>query len=316
MSVHPQVLELRAKRVAAGAKPVARRTVDEARAEEARNLQPLTATFEPLRAPGPAGPLALHLYRPRRAQPAPLPALAWLFGGGWVLGSLVAAGPVCAALAEHAGCAVVAIDYRRAPEHPFPAAVDDCVAGARWLREEAAGLGLDPDRIAIGGASAGGTLAAVVALIDRGREPAFVLQVLVYPLTAYRSGTPSLASRGDPYFLDEAALEWAWSHYLPEGFDPGDPRISPLRAPDHRGLPPALVVLAGHDPLHDEGLLYAERLEQAGVSAEVVDFPGMVHGFFSLTGIVDAADEAQRRVAVALRRAFRLDGLQSETPAG
>jgi acetyl esterase len=128
--------------------------------------------------------------------------------------------------------------------------------------------------------------------------------VLVYPITAYRSCTPSLAACGDPYFLDEEAVEWVWSHYLPEHFDPADPRISPLRAPDVHGLPPTLVLVAEHDPLHDEGVLYAERLAASGVETELLEFPGMAHGFFAWAGRVDAAEEAQRQVVQSLRRAF------------
>ena len=226
--------------------------------------------------------------------------LVWLFGGGWVMGSLDAAASVCARLAEQAGSAVVSVGYRRAPEHRFPSAVDDCLAATRWLRNRARQFGLDPGRVAVGGASAGATLAAVVALLEK----RLALQVLIYPITAYRSQTPSLTARGDPYFLDEPALEWVWSHYLPEHFDPEDLRISPLRARDFRGLPPALVLVAGHDPLHDEGVLYAERLAAAGIKTELLEFPGMAHGFFAWAGRVDAADVAHARVAQSLRRAF------------
>ena len=280
------------------------RSVEEVRADEARGLAPDTVPYEPIDAPGPAGIVPLRLYRPPHRGRDPLPALVWFFGGGWVMGSLAAAAPVCARLAEAAGCAVVSVGYRRAPEHRFPAAVDDCAAATRWLLENSESLGLDPARVAVGGASAGGTLAAVVAQLERGSVPPLAFQVLVYPVTAYRSGTPSLTSRGDPYFLDAAAVEWVWSQYLPEGVDPDDPRISPLRAQDLRGLPPTLVVLAGDDPLHDEGLLYAERLTAAGVATEVADFLEMVHGFFSLTDSLDAAAEAQARVAAALRGVF------------
>jgi acetyl esterase len=303
MTLDPQVLRLRDERIAAGCKPVSERTVDEARADEARALRPAACRYESLSAPGSAGPIAVRLYRPPEASPA-LPALVWLFGGGWVLGSLDASAAVCAGLAERARCCVASVDYRRAPEHRFPAAVDDCEAATRWLREQAGELGLDPGRVAVGGASAGATLAAVVALLERGREPQLVFQVLVYPATAYRSGTASLTERGDPYFLDAAALDWAWSHYLPDGADPNDMRISPLRAESLTGLPPALVVVAEHDPLHDEGLLYAERLAAHGVETEVVEFPGMVHGFLSQAERLDAAGEAQARVADSLRRAF------------
>jgi len=300
MRLDPQVAKLRSERIACGARPVSMCSVQEAREEEARGLWPCAAPYEPLTAPGPGGPIPLRLYRPANGDAHGLPVLVWLYGGGWVMGSLDAAAPVCARLAEQAGCAVVAVEYRPAPEHRFPAAVDDCLAATRWIRDRGRQLGLDSGRVALGGASAGGTLAAVVALL----ETRLALQVLVYPITAYRSRTPSLAARGDPYFLDEAALEWVWSHYLPEHFDPNDLRISPLHARDVRGLPPALVLVAGHDPLHDEGVLYAKRLEAAGIETELLEFPGMAHGFFGWAGRVDAADEAQTRVAHSLRRAF------------
>jgi acetyl esterase len=304
MALDPGLARVRAERIAAGAKPVSERTVDEARAEEARNLPPDTIPHEALTAPGPAGVIDLRVYRRAAADVHPLPVLVWFFGGGWVLGSLAATAPLCAALAERAGCAVISVGYRRAPEHRFPAAVDDCLAGTRWLRDHADQLGLDGDRVAVGGASAGGTLAAIVALLEKEREPALVLQVLVYPVTAYHSGTASLTERGDPYFLDGAAVDWAWSHYLPTEADTDDPRISPLRAPDLRGLPRAVLVLAGQDPLHDEGLLYAERLEAEGIGAEVIDFPEMVHGFLALSPDVDAAEQARTLIGLSLRGAF------------
>jgi acetyl esterase len=289
MPLDPQAAALRKLRIAEGARPVAELTADEARG------------------PGPARgeTLRFRIYRPRERSRRPLPVLVYFHGGGFALGGLDANDEVCAALAREAGCAVVAAEYRLAPEHPFPAGIEDCDAALRRVAAEAEGLGLDGRRIAIGGASSGATLATVVARLARDRGgPKLNFQLLVYPVVAYRSGTPSLAERGDPYFLDAAALEWVWSHYLPRGVDTDDPRISPLRATDLRGMPPALVILAGEDPLHDEGLLYAEALAQAGVEVQVVEYPGLPHGFFSLLEL-DAATSAHQRAGEALRQALR-----------
>ena len=295
MTLDPRFERLRADRIVAGARPVAQRTVAEARAEEAARLPGSVPADDELTIPGPGGSIPIRVYRGGAREPSP--ALLYFFGGGWVLGSLDAAAPTARNLADLAELTVVAVGYRRAPEHRFPAAVDDCVAATRWLAAHGDSLGIDVTRIAVGGASAGGTLAAVVAQ----QVSTVSFQLLVYPVVAYRSGTRSLAEAGDPYFLDEAALEWAWSNYLPGGADPDDPRISPLRAPDLHGVPPAFVLVAGHDPLHDEGLAYAERLAASGVSVEVADYPTMAHGFFSMLGVVDSAAEAQARAARALR---------------
>jgi acetyl esterase len=295
VTLDPQLEQLRADRIAAGARPVADYTVAEARAEEAARLPDLVRADGELTIPGPGDPIQLRLYSGSTREP--LPALVYFFGGGWVLGSLDAVAPTCRNLAALAECTVVAVGYRRAPEHRFPAAVEDCVAATRWIAEHGGELGLDASRFAVGGASAGGTLAAVVAQ----QVPSVAFQLLVYPVVAYRSGTRSLAEAGDPYFLDEAALEWSWSNYLPVGADPDNPRVSPLRAADFHGLPAAFVLVAGHDPLHDEGLAYAERLAASGVRVEVADYPTMVHGFFSMLGVLDAAAEAQARAARALR---------------
>jgi acetyl esterase len=250
--------------------------------------------------PGPAGPLPARAYLPGgRTRPAAV--LVWFPGGGWVLGSLDAADALCRKLANETPCAVVAIAYRQAPEHRFPAAVDDCLAAVAWVAGNAAQLGLDPTRVAIGGASAGGNLAAVVAHLARDHgEPSVVLQVLVCPLTDHRATGDISASSSERAF-DRSDARWCWSHYL--GAASGDdPRASPLRAPDFRRLPPALVITAEQDPLRDEGELYARRLGAAGVETEHARYE-TTHGFFSTPG--SAVSEAARgRVVVALRRAF------------
>ena len=278
-------------------------TVVEARAQERASLLARVAVPEPvaqvtdIAIPGSGGPIPARVYRSARLV-RPAPTLVWLPGGGWVVGSLEAADLVCRKLANETPCAVVAVEYRQAPEHRFPAAVDDCFAATSWIANHGDQLGVEPTRVAIGGASAGGNLAAVVAhgARDKG-EPALACQVLVYPVTDHRA-------RGDTSFpgaFDRADADWCWSHYL--GSAPGDdPRASPLRAPDLRGLPPALVIAAEHDALREEGELYAWALAAAGVESEHEGYEA-VHGFFSTPGS-SAADAARARAVGALRRAF------------
>ena len=304
--LHPQLEALRRERIASGARPLHELSVDEARQAESLPVAepvPVHSIAEHSFA-GPGGALRIRLFRPGPQRSYPL--LVFLFGGGWVTGSIDASDPVCRRLAIATPCAVAAVDYRLAPEHPFPAAVEDCYAATRWLDAHADELGLDRARIAVGGGSAGANLAAAVArlAVERG-GPSLVFQLLVYPPTDARADTPSLRGAGDPLFLDRDAVAWCWSHYLARDSDRDDPRASPLRAGDVRGLPPALVITAEHDPLRDEAELYAAKLAAGGVPTELVRFDGMVHGFFSMTGVVDAAAEAQALAARALGRAFR-----------
>ena len=286
-------------------------TVAEARAQERASLLARVAVPEPVAEvtdvaiPGSGGPIPARVYRSARLV-RPAPTLVWFPGGGWVVGSLEAADLVCRKLANETPCAVVAVEYRQAPEHRFPAAVDDCFAATSWIANHGDQLGVEPTRVAIGGASAGGNLAAVVAHGARDQGgPALVLQVLVYPVTDHRA-------RGDTSFpgaFDRAGADWCWSHYLGDASG-DDPRASPLRAPDFRGLPPTLVIAAEHDPLREEGELYARALGAAGVEAEYQCYEA-VHGFFSTPGSI-AADTARAQVEGALRRAFS-DGVTGRT---
>ena len=278
-------------------------TVAEARAQERASLLARVAVPEPVAEvtdvaiPGSGGPILARVYRPARLV-RPAPTLVWFPGGGWVVGSLDAADLVCRKLANETRCVVIPVEYRQAPEHRFPAAVDDCFAATSWIASPANELGVDPTRVAIGGASAGGNLAAVVARLARDKGgPALACQVLVYPPTDRRA-------RGDTSFpgaFDRADADWCWSHYL-GGASGDDPRASPLRAPDLRGLPPALVIAAEHDALREEGELYARALAAAGVESEYECYEA-VHGFFSTPGS-SAADAARARAVGALRRAF------------
>ena len=303
----PQVEAYLRERRVAGARPVHELSVAEAR--EAELAEPEPAPPEPVAdvlvrtVPGPAGEILVRIYRV--ASACPLPVLVYFAGGGWVLGSLAAADPVCRRLANATPCAVVSVAYRRAPENPFPAGLEDCYAATCWVAEHAAELGLDPTRLAVGGASAGGNLAAAVALLARDRGgPTLALQLLVYPPLDHRAGTPSVPEELDPLLFGRKDMTWCWSHYLAQAADGDSPLASPLRVEDARGLPPALVITAELDPLRDEGELYAARLLDAGVPTDLARFDGAIHGFFSSADRFDAAVEAQALAAHVLRRRF------------
>jgi acetyl esterase len=232
----------------------------------------------------------------------PRPVLIWIHGGGWVIGTAAESSITCQRLAAGAGCVVVNVDYRLAPEHPFPAAPEDCTAVTRWVLEHAAELDGDPARVAIGGDSAGGNLSAVVA----NEVPGLILQLLVYPATDLTFSSPSIEENGEGYLLTRADMEWFVGHYLSGGGDPKDPRLSPLHADDTviAGAPPALVITAEFDPLRDEGEAYAARLAEAGVAVSTTRYDGQIHAFFTLPAVLPAAVPAQAEAITALRAAF------------
>ena len=239
----------------------------------------------------------LRLYRPLGSQPAAvLPVLVYFHGGGWTMGDLDTHDVLCRQLANGAGVAVVAVDYRMGPEHRFPAAVDDCVAATRWVRAEAAALGVDASRVAVGGDSAGGNLAAVVslALRDAGDAP-LAFQLLIYPATDMRCTAPSHTRNGQGYVLTADTIAYFRGHYMPNPAEWPDWRASPLLADDHSSLPPALVLTAGYDPLVDEGRAYADKLSAAGTPCQYVCFERQIHGFVPMSRLLDEA-----RSAVAL----------------
>jgi acetyl esterase/lipase len=253
---------------------------------------------------GPAGDVPVRIYRPTD-DATPQPALVWFHGGGWVLGSIEGSDLTCRDLAAHAGVVVVSVGYRLAPEHPYPAGVDDCYAALVWVSATAGDLGVDPTRIAVGGESAGGNLAAVVALAARDRgAPAVRFQLLVYPVIDALLSHPSIRDNGQGYMLTDDAMKWFVELYLGERGDPKDPLVSPLYADDLSGLPPALVITAEFDPLRDEGEAYCARLQQGRVAAKVSRYDGMIHGFFSMGAIVEAARPATVEAADALRSAL------------
>ncbi len=252
---------------------------------------------------GPAGEIPLRIYMP--AGNKALPILLYFHGGGFVVGDLDTVDFRCRLLADWAGCVVVSVDYRLAPEHPYPAAVEDCFAATVWAAEQAAALGADADRIAVGGDSAGGNLAAVVALLAKEHGgPKLCFQYLVYPVTDATTETVSYHENGSGYGLTKDAMVWYWDNYAPDLARRSEPYASPLRAPDLSGLPPALVVTAEFDPLRDEGEAYAARLREAGVPVELRRYDGMVHGFLGQTGVSDLSKQATIDSVAALRQAF------------
>jgi acetyl esterase len=248
--------------------------------------------------PGPGGDLPVRVYRPRST--GLLPGLVWFHGGGWVVGDLDTHDPVCRAIANRGPCVVVAVDYRLAPEHPFPAALEDAWVATEWVAEEALSLGIDATRIAVGGDSAGGNLAAAVAQHARRGALPVALQVLVYPVTDHDFESESYERLGTGLNLTRAKMEWYWSQYL--GKDDGThPDASPLRASDLADVAPALVLTAELDPLVAEGEAYAARLRAAGVEVSATRFDGMIHGFIRMPALVDDAERAIDAIAAALR---------------
>jgi len=254
--------------------------------------------------PGPAGPVPARSYRPAGVTDV-LPALVFYHGGGWVVGSLDSHDHLCRHLAVRAGSAVLSIDYRLAPEHPFPAALEDCIAAVRWAAREGPALRIDSSRLAVGGDSAGGQLAASVALALRDTGgPALKFQLLIYPVCDLVADNGSLRDNATGYLLTVAAYHKMCLWYLPARAQWSDPRISPQHAADHRALPAALVQTAEFDPLRDEGKAYADTLAQAGVPVEYRCYPGAIHGFARMGGKVDLGKTALDDAAAALRRAL------------
>jgi acetyl esterase len=264
---------------------------------------PDVSAVETVAVPGPDGPVPVRLYRPADAGRAagPPPLLVWLHGGGWVIGDLVTADPLARELCAGAGVVVASVDYPLAPEHPFPAGPEACFAVTRWLADRGDSLGFDPSRLAVGGDSAGGNLAAVTALLARDRGgPPLAFQLLVYPAVDLLLSFPSMRDNGEGYGLTARAMEWFADHYLSAGGDPKDPMVSPVYAADLCRLPPALIVTAELDPLRDEGETYATRLREAGVPVTLSRYEGQIHGFVQMTAVLDGGRRAVAEATAAL----------------
>ncbi len=256
--------------------------------------------------PGPHGDIPVRVYTPNvPAGSGALPCLAYFHGGGWVIGNPDSTDAICKAVANRAGCVVVSVDYRLAPEFKFPIPLDECYAATEWIAAHGAEIGVDGSRIAVGGDSAGGNLAAAVALRARDTNgPAIRLQLLVYPVTNHDYSTVSYADNGDGYLLTKDMMVWFWDHYLRTAADGADPLASPLRAGNLAGLPPAHVMTAEFDPLRDEGEAYAAALTAAGVPVTHTRYDGMIHAFWQMLAVFEAASSAADEAALHLRKAF------------
>jgi acetyl esterase len=308
MTLDPQARKIIDATNALGLPPMEQMTPAQAR----ESMRARTAALGPVeevarvddhQVPVDGGRITVRCYTP--AGTGPFPVHVYFHGGGWVIGDLDTHDGICRSIANAAGCVVASVDYRLAPEHKFPVAVDDAFAATRWVAGNAAALGVDAVRIAVGGDSAGGNLAAAVSLLGRDRGgPPLALQVLTYPVTQHGFETGSYREHADGYLLTRSAMRWFWNHYLARAEDGQEPLASPLLARSLHGLPPALVITAEYDPLRDEGEAYAARLREAGVPVTVTRYPGMIHGFLRMINIVDKARAARDEIAAALRKAF------------
>ena len=309
MPLDPQAKESLAQRAAAGLPAQHEVSPEEARAmqqAQPRIPGPAVAGIEDDAAPGPHGDVAVRIYRPDGA--GPLPVTMWFHGGGWVVGNIETNDATCQALANAAGSIVVSVEYRLAPEHPYPIPLEDCYAATCWAAENAASFGGDPSRLAVAGASAGGNLAAAVALMARDRPgPRLAHQSLVYPVTDTDFERASYVENGDGYGLSYDTMRYFWECYLPDAADASDPYAVPMAAEDLSGLPSAYVLTAEYDPLRDEGEAYAERLREAGVPTALTRYDGMIHGFFNAAIPFDRTWPAIDEAAGELRKAFGTD---------
>lgn len=265
---------------------------------------PVVSLIHDKRIPGPGGDLGIRIYRGAPGDDT-RGALVFFHGGGWVIGDLDTHDIACRQLALAGGFSVISVDYRLAPEHRFPAAVDDSIAATRWVRDNAHSLRIDPDRIAVGGDSAGGNLAAVVSIALRDAGESWLrFQLLIYPATDMRQVADSHRRNGEGYLLTTDAIRWFREHYMGPEADITDWRASPLLASNLSGLPPALVITAGFDPLRDEGRQYADALSAAGTRAQYVCFERQLHGFINMTRVIPEAHTAVRLAADACARAL------------
>jgi len=307
MALHPQCKAFLDIVASGGGPPLHEMPIDQAR-QVPRMMAELGSPEEPVAriddrtVPGPAQRIPVRVYRPTLA--GTLPAVMFFHGGGFVICDLDSHDRQCRSLANQSGCTVIAVDYRLAPEHRYPAAAEDAYAATRYVAEQASEFGIDAGRIAVCGDSAGGNLAAVVALMARDRGgPLLRFQLLVYPVTDFTDDSPSMREF-DGVFLSAAQMEWFANSYVPNVADRQQPYASPLLASDHRGLPPAYVITAECDMVRDQGQAYAAKLQAAGVTVESKCYDGMIHPFISLGGIVDGGRDAIADAAAKLRVAL------------
>jgi acetyl esterase len=313
MTLDPDALHVLEIGRAAGGEPFENGDVAAARAAYNASFptlqgerEPVAATLEK-RIEGPNGPISVRIHRGLGAPQSGAPALLYLHGGGWVVGNLDSHDEICRWLANLGGAVIVCPDYRLAPDHKFPAGLEDCLATLRFMTQNAAALGIDPSRIGVAGDSAGGNLAAVLALLSRdGLAPSLAAQILIYPNTDARQTADSYRRFGDGFGLTATTMAWFRDHYVRTPDDIVDWRVSPLLAPDLGGVAPAFVALAGCDILADEGEAYAERLQAAGVPLVLRQWPGKIHGFVSMGRHIPAARQAVAE-AVAAWRQFEKD---------
>lgn len=305
MTLDPQVKQLLAEMAKSAGPPLNEISPQEARqqmvdASAALGEEESIGSVEDRTVPGPNGEVPIRIYKPTGDKPRRV--LVYFHGGGWVVGSIDSHDGYCRSLVNAADVIVVSVDYRLAPEHKFPAAAEDAFAATRWVHENASSFGGLPERIAVAGDSAGGNLAAVVPLMARDRGgPPIALQVLIYPITDYDFNTPSYNDCATGYFLTRDSMIWFWEQYLAQEADGINPYVSPLRAENLQGLPPALVITAGYDPLRDEGEAYAQRLQEAGVETKLSRYDGMIHGFVRRTAVLDKARDSLQEIAARLR---------------
>jgi acetyl esterase/lipase len=292
--------------------PMEQMTPQELRADRAAQADAMAALAGPLQEvarvedrtiPGLAQPIPIRVYWPHTGRN--LPALVYYHGGGWVIGSLDSVDRTCRALANASGCVLISVDYRLAPEHKFPAAVEDADAALRYIAGHPDEFNIDPNRIAVGGDSAGGNLATVVSLIARDRGgPRVAFQLLVYPVTDYGDNRPSMQEFAQGYFLTRPMMDYFWGHYLARTEDGQHPHASPFKAESLAGLPPAMVITAECDPIRDQGEAYAQRLRESGVPVSTKRYDGAIHVFFNLAGVVDSGKQAVADAGAAVRSAL------------
>ena len=306
MPLDPQVIQVMEQVAALGFPAAHTVSPAEARAnakKRPRSPGPEVAKVEDRAIPGPDGDVPVRIYTPE--GDGPFPILVWYHGGGWVVGDLESADCSARNLCVGGRCVVVSVDYRLAPDTKFPGPAEDCWAATTWAVNNASSINGDPARLAVGGDSSGGNLAAAMALMaaDRG-GPEIALQLLVYPVTDRDFNTVSYGENAEGYSLTKTTMQWYWDQYLKGGDDAANPYAAPLKAKSLAGQPPALVITAEFDPLRDEGEAYAKRLREAGVAATATRYDGMIHGFFNMGAVVDKGQQAVDEASAALRNAF------------